>query len=148
MIVAIVHSYNYTGSVYQEFVSSLPVSVHHYLTLRLDCDSAGVENDLYEIAEDMLNWEEKLVPCLKLTPANISDIKDKHISKPALQRWVGVSKQSQNCKTVYIANCMHKGNLWTQSRYAMSEMVSSLASMLYFNYAPNYMHANSTIWKR
>ncbi len=65
--------------------------MRHYLTLQLDCDSEGVQKDLYEIAEDMLDWEE-IAPYLHLTPANISDIKDKHMLKPAMQRWVGVIK--------------------------------------------------------
>ena len=70
-----------------DILSSLPLSVHPRLELQLDSDHKGVETDLYQIAHHMIDWEEKLVPHLGLTPVDVSDIKESHSNKPALQRY-------------------------------------------------------------
>ena len=67
------------------YVSSLPASVRPYLELQLDTGHEGVEKDLYEIANDMLNWEE-ISTHLRLTATDVSDIKEMNLNKPALQR--------------------------------------------------------------
>ena len=71
----------------QTYLSSLPLSAHPRLELQLDSDHNGVEIDLYQIAHHMVDWEEKLVPYLGLTPVDVSDIKDIYFRKPALQRY-------------------------------------------------------------
>ena len=68
------------------FGSSLPPAACPHLELLLDSGNEGVEKDLYEIADLMLDWEEKLSAPLGLTPVDISDIKETHFRKPVLQR--------------------------------------------------------------
>ena len=69
-------------------MSSLPSSAHPLLDMQLDWESGGVERDLAEVAQHLLDWEEKLSTHLGLTPIDISDIKEMHMKKPALQRYV------------------------------------------------------------
>ena len=70
---------------FQTYVSSLPASARPCLELLLDFGHEGAEKDLYEIARHMLNWEE-ISALLGLTATDISDMKDMHPNKPALQR--------------------------------------------------------------
>ena len=68
------------------YVSSLPPPARPHLELQLDSGHDGVEMDLHQIAEHMLEWEEKLSAHLGLTPVDISDTKDMYLLKPQLQR--------------------------------------------------------------
>ena len=68
------------------YVSSLPPPARPHLELQLDSGHDGVELDLHQIAEHMLEWEEKLSAHLGLTPVDISDTKDMYPFKPELQR--------------------------------------------------------------
>ena len=67
-------------------MSSLPPPARSHLEFQLDSGHDGVEMDLHQIAEHMLEWEEKLSAHLGLTPVDISDIKDIYPFKPNLQR--------------------------------------------------------------
>ena len=71
---------------YQAYVSSLPLHARPHLEFQLDSGHDGVEMDLHQIAEHMLEWEVKLSAHLGLTPVDISDTKDMYLSKPDLQR--------------------------------------------------------------
>ena len=68
------------------YVSSLPVNARPHLELQLDHDNGGVDKDLYEIAEHMLGWEEKLHTHLGLTRVNVHDIIKANTTNPLLQR--------------------------------------------------------------
>ena len=68
------------------YVSSLPPNVRPHLGLQLDHDHEGVDEDLCEIAEHMLGWDEQLSTHLKLTEVDIHDIKAKYNTQPSLQR--------------------------------------------------------------
>ena len=72
-----------TGPDYQSYRSHLPVDVRPHLERQLDWGHGGVDRDLNEIADQSLDWEEKLFVPLGLTATDISDIKKK---EPALQR--------------------------------------------------------------
>ena len=67
-------------------VSSLPASARPHLELELDWGHGEVEKDLSEIANHMLDWEEKLTTHLELTPVDTHDIKEMYPFKPVLQR--------------------------------------------------------------
>ena len=56
------------------------------LEQQLDWDHGGVDVDLNEIADHMLDWEERLSTHLGLTHIDISDIKEIHLYQPPLQR--------------------------------------------------------------
>ena len=71
---------------YSSYVSSLPPSARLYLEQVLDWDHEGVEKDLSEISDHMLDWEEKLATHLELTTIDIHDIKVAYNRVPALQR--------------------------------------------------------------
>ena len=73
------------GPDFHSYVLSLPADARPHLELQLDFGHGGVEKDLYEIARHMLNWEE-ISALLGLTVTDISDTKDMHPNKPALQR--------------------------------------------------------------
>ena len=64
---------------------SLPTSTRSLLYKQLDWDSKGVEKDLIVIADQMLNWEEKLIVSLKLSHIETRDIKEEH-KRPVLVR--------------------------------------------------------------
>lgn len=66
---------------YQDQLSTIPISVHHYLEQLLDCDSRGKDNDLREIAQYMPTWKDKPPAYLKLTDNDIAEIKHKHSDK-------------------------------------------------------------------
>ena len=68
------------------FLSSLPASARIHLGMQLDSDSEGVEKDLSEIAQHMLEWEDKLCVYLGLTKVDIHDIKAMYSCNPPLQR--------------------------------------------------------------
>ena len=55
-------------------MSSLPACVLPHLEFQLDHGNEGVEADLYEIADQMINWEEKLAAPMGLTEVDIYDI--------------------------------------------------------------------------
>lgn len=74
------------GRNFQVHVSSLPTSARPHLEQPLDWDHQGVDKDLIEIAQYMLDWEEKLCGHLGLTAVEISDIKNSHCNNPQLQR--------------------------------------------------------------
>ena len=74
------------GQEVQLYLSEFKISSSSDLDQRLDWDSKGVESDLIEIANDIPDWEEKLVAGLELTPVYVSDIKSRNPSKPRLQR--------------------------------------------------------------
>ena len=67
------------------YMSSLPPHAHHHLDKLLDYDNDGVDKDLNEIADTLLNWEEKVAVDLCLTAIDIHDIK-KDINGQVLQR--------------------------------------------------------------
>ena len=71
---------------YPSYVETLPPSARPHLELQLDWGHGDVEKDLSEIANHMLDWEEKLATHLELTPIDIHDIKEANFSKPILQR--------------------------------------------------------------
>ncbi len=64
---------------------SLPVDVYHYLERQLDWNHNGVDKDLSEIADHMLDWEELSIH-LELTDIDIHDVKALYLSSPSLQR--------------------------------------------------------------
>lgn len=72
--------------VFQAYVSSLPANALPHLELQLDHDHAGVDTDLCEIADVMLNWDEGLHTHLGLTRVKVHDIKVKYPWDPKLQR--------------------------------------------------------------
>ena len=53
-----------------------------HLELQLDSGRNGVEMDLHQIADHMFEWEEKLSAHLGLTPADISNVKERNPFKP------------------------------------------------------------------
>ena len=55
---------------------SLPACARPHLELQLDWGHRGVEADLYEIADHMIEWEEKLVVPLGLTDIDVHDINE------------------------------------------------------------------------
>ncbi len=67
-------------------MSTLPASVHPHLERQLDWDHEGVDRDLNEIADVMLDWEVRLSSHLGLTDVDIHDIKEIHNKQPSLQR--------------------------------------------------------------
>ena len=67
------------------YLSSLPACARPHLELQLDWGHEGVDKDLSEIADHMLDWEEKLSTHLGLTTTDIHDI-TKGIQNLALQR--------------------------------------------------------------
>ena len=69
-------------------MSSLPACACPHLELQLDHGHGGVDKDLYEIAEHMLGWEEKLCIHLELTEVEVQDIKSIHSTNPLLQRLI------------------------------------------------------------
>ena len=70
----------------QSYLSKFRLSNCPYLKERLDSDGRGVEADLIEIANEISEWEEKLVAHLQLTPVHVSDIHRRHPGNPQLQR--------------------------------------------------------------
>ena len=72
---------------YQACVLSLPACALPYLEKELDWDHEGVDKDLSEIADHMLEWEERLSTSMALTEVEISDIvMVKYHKRPVLQR--------------------------------------------------------------
>ena len=71
MCVCLVFINSYVG---EDFVDSLPPAARPHLELQLDWNYGGVETDLYEIADHMIKWEEKLAAFLGLTEVDIYDI--------------------------------------------------------------------------
>ena len=70
----------------QSYLSKFGLSDCRAHKERLDSDGGGVETDLIEIAEQIPEWEEKLVAHLQLTSVHVSDIKRRNPSNPGLQR--------------------------------------------------------------
>ena len=68
------------------YVSFLPACARPHLELELDWGYEGVEKDLSEIADHMLDWEEKLSTHLGLTNVDIHDIKGTYKNVLPLQR--------------------------------------------------------------
>lgn len=68
-------------------MSSLPPPARPHLEYILDWGHDGVQRDLCEIADHMLDWEEKLSTHLGLADIDISDIKEENFKKPKLQRY-------------------------------------------------------------
>ena len=75
-----------TAPEFQAYVSSLPPSAYPYLKLLVDEGNNGVEKDLIAIADEMLDWEEKLTTHFELTNVDLSDIKG-GIDTPVLKRY-------------------------------------------------------------
>ena len=71
---------------YQAYLSFLSPYVHTFLEKQLDWDHGGVDVNLNEIADHMLDWEDRLSAHLGLTHIDISDIKKIHLYQPQLQR--------------------------------------------------------------
>ena len=69
------------------YLSSLPATALAYLEKQLDWDHEGVDQHLNEIADIMIDWEEKLSTFLGLTEVQIHDLKEKYSQKPVLQRY-------------------------------------------------------------
>ena len=76
--------YFFTGCEFARYESSLSPAVRPCLEDQLDKGS-DVDADLCEIAHHMLDWDSRLATPLKLTEADVSDIKQKY-SDPELQR--------------------------------------------------------------
>ena len=70
----------------QLYLSIFEISSSCHLKEELDWNSGGVDSDLIEIANEITDWEEKLVARLELTPVHVSDIKKRNPSNPTLQR--------------------------------------------------------------
>ena len=77
---------NFSASDYQAYLSSLSPHVHPFLEQQLDWDHGGVDVDLNEIADHMLDWEDRLSAHLGLTRTDIRDIKLIHLYESPLQR--------------------------------------------------------------
>ena len=75
------------GSKVQSYLNVFELSSSPHLDRTLDWDNFGVERDLIAIAKELTDWEVKLTPYLQLTPADISDIKEKNPGKPEIQRY-------------------------------------------------------------
>ena len=70
----------------QAYLSGVVPDTHlPHLDQPLDWDNDGVERDLIDIADSMLDWEVNLTTHFNLTQANIHDIKAIQ-SSPVLQR--------------------------------------------------------------
>lgn len=67
-------------------MATLPASAHPHLKQKLDYDHNGVDTDLIEIANYMVDWEVKLSAPFELTEEDVKDIKHEYKDKPALQR--------------------------------------------------------------
>lgn len=80
-----------SGSDYHSYVSSLPATTHSYLNEMLDWDHGGVDKDLHCIAENMVDWEEKLSALLELTDVNIRDLKAMYANQPIILRYVSTA---------------------------------------------------------
>ena len=68
------------------YVSSLPAGARPHLELLLDQDNDGVDKDLTEIADLMLECEERFATHLGLTAIDVSNIKHKCRDSLPLQR--------------------------------------------------------------
>ena len=55
-------------------MSTLPACARPHLELVLDWGHEGVDKDLNEIADQMIEWQEKLSAALGLTGVDIHDI--------------------------------------------------------------------------
>ncbi len=75
-----------TTHLLESYVSSLPPPARLHLELQLDWGHKGVDKDLNEIADHMMDWEEKLSTHLELTHTDIHDVKAIHKDNPVLQR--------------------------------------------------------------
>ena len=71
---------------YQAYLSFLSPRVHPLLEKQLYWDHGGVDVDLNEIADHMLDWEDRLSAHLGLTRIDINHIKEIHLHQPRLQR--------------------------------------------------------------
>ena len=89
---------------YLSYVATLPACARPHLELVLDWGHDRVEKDLSEIADHMLNWEEKLAAHLELTPVDIHDIKETS-TNPVLQRLV--NSATQYCSIGSHNECCH-----------------------------------------
>ena len=69
----------------QDLILSLPPCARPHLERQLDWGNEGVDEDLSEIADHMIKWEEKLSAPLGLTEVDIDDIIE-GISSHVLQR--------------------------------------------------------------
>ena len=77
-----------TGGVdklYSEYVDFIPPQCRFKLDKALDFEHKGVEKDLGEIANHLMDWESR-ASHLGLTKVDISEIKNSYRNKPALQR--------------------------------------------------------------
>ena len=80
------HVNNFKALDFQSYKSSLPASALQYLERTLDWDHEGVDIDLNEVADHMLDWEERLSTLLGMTPIEIHDIKLENPTNLRLQR--------------------------------------------------------------
>ena len=72
-------------------MSSLPSSARPHLELEVDWGHGGEDKDLSEIADHMLDWEEKLAVSLGLTEEDVQDI-TKEIHCLVTQRYVSIAR--------------------------------------------------------
>lgn len=77
-------------------MSFLPPAVHPLLEKQIDWDN-DADRDLCEIADHVHNWDSNMASCLSLTKVDISDIKQKFMLKPELQRYVGSIEKMFYC---------------------------------------------------
>ena len=76
------------ATTFEVYISRLPPQARAYLDYQLDQGHGGVDKDLYEIAEPMLYWKEKLSSHFGLTTSEIHDIEVGHNrDNPELQRF-------------------------------------------------------------
>ena len=91
---------------FSSYVLSLPVHARPHLEQQLDHD--GVEIDLCEIADHMLDWEEKLANYLGLTHTEKYDIlKDIRLHSLALQRWETSRRKLIKVICMYLLSLKH-----------------------------------------
>ena len=70
---------------FEEYVSSLPENIRPFLDKTLDWDHQG-DLDLNHIAQQMIDWEEKLSALFGLTHPNIVDLKKGETNSPTILR--------------------------------------------------------------
>lgn len=68
-----------------EYVATLPPAALEFLDKELDWDHHGVDRHLTEIAEQMIDWEEKLSALLGMTDVDIRDLKAEHPKRVLLR---------------------------------------------------------------
>ncbi len=69
------HTHTHTATLYSGYESSLSPAAQANLDKKLDWDHGDVNKDLEQIADYMLDWEEKLAAKMALTEMDIFNLK-------------------------------------------------------------------------